>query len=351
MTVCKSSSCSRSSDSLARLLMISRYRILSYGIKLEPPNSWHTTFTLSRLLDQPPIEIALAYPMADQLDDWRDYQRLKNVDRGEDFDVLRDILGGTPLDSKPESLDEYVGGEGMQRGDSGYFSRRSSRMPSRVNSMPLDFLEGTPHDSTPELDFKLVAEGTPSTPDSGSYNVDSEHPDHGLFSPRSKETILDLSAKTHSANLRREQGVITNSMLKKSNETLRDPDEKSSRRSKASKDWRYHHGTWRGGSLGLDGVEQDEPVQWACKRGREGAMQADVRPDGKFRELNLESAPESEDLGDRQAAALMQMKRWTFRRRDSDAKLMRKAVSDGAADTVEAGEEAAKRRFLAVRGE
>ena len=50
------------------------YRIISYGVKLLPPTSWHFNFTLARIAEQPPIEKALHFPTSDQLDDWRDYQ-------------------------------------------------------------------------------------------------------------------------------------------------------------------------------------------------------------------------------------------------------------------------------------
>ncbi len=55
--------------------------------------------------------------MADQLDDWKDYLRLKIIDRGKDFAFLRDIVS-SPI--------TYLGEEAGMR-DSGYFSRRGSK--------------------------------------------------------------------------------------------------------------------------------------------------------------------------------------------------------------------------------
>lgn len=99
------------------------YRILSFSVHLSPPNTWHTAFTLSRLPTQPSLLEALHIPTSDQLDDWKDYQRLKIVDRGDDFAMLREIL------SRGEEMGD---GEGLNDGrhgseDSGYFSRRSSK--------------------------------------------------------------------------------------------------------------------------------------------------------------------------------------------------------------------------------
>lgn len=61
------------------------------------------------------------------MDDWRDYQRLKLIDRGDDFAVLREILA-----QPHRSREEVGGGEGLNGDrhgseDSGYFSRRSSK--------------------------------------------------------------------------------------------------------------------------------------------------------------------------------------------------------------------------------
>ena len=75
------------------------------------------TVDLARIADQPSIQQALSVPMADQLDDWKDYLRLKMIDRGKDFVFLREIVS-SPLTGLGEEA-------GMR--DSGYFSRRESK--------------------------------------------------------------------------------------------------------------------------------------------------------------------------------------------------------------------------------
>ena len=56
--------------------------------------------------------------MADQLDDWKDYLHLKNMDRGKDFAFLREVVS-SPLIG--------LGKEAETTNDSGYFSRRGSK--------------------------------------------------------------------------------------------------------------------------------------------------------------------------------------------------------------------------------
>ena len=75
------------------------------------------TVELARIPDQPSIHQALCVPMADQLDDWKDYLHLKNIDRGKDFALLREIVSSPLI------------GLGKEAGtnDSGYFSRRGSK--------------------------------------------------------------------------------------------------------------------------------------------------------------------------------------------------------------------------------
>lgn len=102
------------------------YRILSFSVHLSSPNTWHTAFTLARISDQPSLLHALQIPTSDQLDDWKDYQRLKLIDRGDDFAMLREIL------AQPQGVGE---GDAINDGrhgseDSGYFSRRSSKAVS-----------------------------------------------------------------------------------------------------------------------------------------------------------------------------------------------------------------------------
>lgn len=102
------------------------YRILSFSVHLSPPDTWHTAFTLARISSQPSILPILQIPHSDQLDDWKDYQRLRLIDRGDDFEMLREIL------AHPQRAGE---GDGISDGrhgseDSGYFSRRSSKAVS-----------------------------------------------------------------------------------------------------------------------------------------------------------------------------------------------------------------------------
>lgn len=68
-------------------LTMHRYRVVGFGVKLEQVQGKDVlkhTFQLSRQIDPPqdPLEKALAYPMADQMDDWKDYQRLKAEHEG-----------------------------------------------------------------------------------------------------------------------------------------------------------------------------------------------------------------------------------------------------------------------------
>ena len=103
----------------------SSYRILSFSVHLSPPNTWHTTFTLSRTATQPPLLPALSIPTSDQLDDWKDYQRLKLIDRGDDFEMLREMFAGpSPATGGGDDVvtDRRHGSE-----DSGYFSRKGSK--------------------------------------------------------------------------------------------------------------------------------------------------------------------------------------------------------------------------------
>lgn len=106
------------------------YRVTSFSVHLSPPSTWHTAFTLSRIRTQPSLLPALHIPTSDQLDDWRDYQRLKLIDRGDDFAMLHEILAqpvGTP-DEVGEAYDRKDGRQGSE--DSGYFSRRGSKATS-----------------------------------------------------------------------------------------------------------------------------------------------------------------------------------------------------------------------------
>ena len=97
--------------------------------------------------------------------------------------MLREMLREPTLE-----VDKNFDSEDRERIDSGYFSRRSSKLPSRVNSiantmsdrtieMPFnnpsrfDSLASSSLENPSELEFTLVAEGTPSTPDSEPRTV------------------------------------------------------------------------------------------------------------------------------------------------------------------------------------
>ena len=101
------------------------YRILSFSVHLSPPNTWHTAFTLSRVPTQPSLLSALQNPTSDQLDDWKDYQRLKLIDGGDDFAMLREILASEATGDVESRDDGRHGSE-----DSGYFSRKGSKAAS-----------------------------------------------------------------------------------------------------------------------------------------------------------------------------------------------------------------------------
>ena len=64
--------------------------------------------------------------MADQLDDWKEYLRLKIIDRGNDFAVLREIVS-SPLTGLGEEA-------GMK--DTGYFSGRGSKANTKWAETP-----------------------------------------------------------------------------------------------------------------------------------------------------------------------------------------------------------------------
>lgn len=303
--------------------------------------------------------------MSDQLDDWRDYQRLKNVDRGEDFAILREILRGPHAASNTEILDDDEGGEDMKR-DSGYFSRRSSKMSSRVNSMPFDVLGSTlenVRESAYELEFTLVAEGTPSTLDSEDQNLDGEHHTIGLsaqsmkdgahcfFDPRKPKSIVDSPGNNFDPDLRHMDRVVTGQTQERSDKIIRDSDEAGIHRSENPKDWAYPQGPWTSGSLGLDGVEQDHLAGSASRQVVKGMRDLDDNDEGDDDQALVRCKRDLEGSCHRQAAALEHMKHWKFKKRSADETLAGRAILDGAADTVDAGEEAAKRRSLAIKSE
>lgn len=82
------------------------------------------------------------------LDDWRDYQHFRNIDRGEDFAILRDILRDD-LHAQDEKHGKTARHESY---DSGYFSHRASLLSGHTEME-------TP-DSSKEEKFVLVTQGT-----------------------------------------------------------------------------------------------------------------------------------------------------------------------------------------------
>lgn len=120
------------------------YRIKSYGIFLthhfpSGRDKWHYDFILQREPSQDSLEKALAHPIAEELDDWKDYQRIAAAERGkasyrasrrteerEMRDVvvsLQEMIGGTRTGDPDEAVDMQRG----ESGDSGYFSRKATR--------------------------------------------------------------------------------------------------------------------------------------------------------------------------------------------------------------------------------
>lgn len=280
---------------------LNRYRIESFGIKLLPPNSWHKTFTLSRLLDQAPITTALAYPMSDQLDDWRDYQRSKNVDRGEDFAMLHEILREPTLDVNKET-----GDEDMERMDSGYFSRRSSKLSSRVNSIPTTMAEGqhpielgasTRSSSlrnsmladVPEMDFRLVAEGTPSTPDSEPRTMQLTDAVSALdgalglsgstIAASEIERARWSSNSSHGDDERRTRHRLAEAVTMRN----RRSDDQTPRREHLSP-WISEWGVWcSSGGASFDGIEEGEFVDWVARRCSEVESIEEIAPEASTR--------------------------------------------------------------------
>ena len=121
------------------------YRVTSYGISLTPSpllpsgrDEWHYDFTLQREPYQDSLEKALAHPIAEELDDWKVYQRAKAAEMGkasykesrrtearemrEAIISLQEMIGGLKVN---RGLDGALAAEGKMREgrDTGYFSR------------------------------------------------------------------------------------------------------------------------------------------------------------------------------------------------------------------------------------
>ncbi len=130
------------------------------------------TVTLARIADQPSIQQSLSVPMADQLDDWKDYLRLKIIDRGKDFAFLREIVS-SPLTGLSEEA-------GMR--NSGYFSRRGSKTNTKWVGTPDK--EGE-EDFSRRTSFRLSARGEKYVTKGLEYEEEGdEDEDDGYFSRR-----------------------------------------------------------------------------------------------------------------------------------------------------------------------
>ena len=255
-----------------------------------PPDSWHKTFTLSRIFDQAPITTALMFPVSDQLDDWRDYQRSKHVDRGEDFDLLHEILR-----EPTANVNEQSGGENMERADSGYFSRRSSKDSSRVNSILSSMSREHDYAPTrnsslrnsmlvddPETQFTLVAEGTPSTPGSERRAAQASAVINNL------DGSQNLSGTTITAS-DRERWTSTTSSLGDDERRARyrwsEANNMRHRNARSDGDdhprsrWHSEWGVWRSLGGGLDGVEEGELVDWLNRRGSVADSIEEIAPE------------------------------------------------------------------------
>lgn len=89
------------------------YRVVGYGVTLSQnqakKDEWKYSFLLRREPYQTSIKEALVHPIADELDDWNDYQQSKN---GGSTNLVRSVYGDPEFD--------------MMRRDSGYCSRTPS---------------------------------------------------------------------------------------------------------------------------------------------------------------------------------------------------------------------------------
>ena len=107
-------------------LIICRYRVVGYGLKLEQDAEGHSvsrySIQLSRRTDPPQdsLEKALAYPTADQMDDWKDYQRVKAEQEG----------GGVMHMLMAAKEEVQAQRESRESRESGYFSANPSEVTS-----------------------------------------------------------------------------------------------------------------------------------------------------------------------------------------------------------------------------
>ena len=137
---------------------------------------------LARIADQPSIQQALSVPMADQLDDWKDYLRLKIIDRGKDFAFLREIVS-SPITGLGEEA-------GMR--DGGYFSRRGSKAYTKGAETPDK--EGEEGFSR-RTSFRFSARGEKYITQGWEYEEgDDEDGDDGYFSRRGSSIKPSVAA-------------------------------------------------------------------------------------------------------------------------------------------------------------
>ena len=121
------------------------YRVTSYGISLTHfPEKWHYTFTLQREPGQESLEKALVHPIAEELDDWKDYQRTKAAERGKASYKESRKTEAREMKEAIISLQEMIasvktgnldGTAAMDKGesrDSGYFSRAATKDVSKT---------------------------------------------------------------------------------------------------------------------------------------------------------------------------------------------------------------------------
>ncbi|MCJ1468545.1 hypothetical protein MMC07_007174 [Pseudocyphellaria aurata] len=96
------------------------YRVVGYGVTLlqnqAGKDDWRFCFSLQREPGQTSMKEALAHPLADEIDDWNDYQLTKSGPRTH---LIRSVYGDPDVD---HAIGFYDG----TRRDSGYSSRRPS---------------------------------------------------------------------------------------------------------------------------------------------------------------------------------------------------------------------------------
>ncbi|KAL9631710.1 MAG: hypothetical protein Q9164_005741, partial [Protoblastenia rupestris] len=64
------------------------YRILSYSVRLIPPNKWCYSFVLEREINQVPLSCVLNVPSVEQMDDWIEYLALAERGGGDKVECV-----------------------------------------------------------------------------------------------------------------------------------------------------------------------------------------------------------------------------------------------------------------------